>query len=194
MDQQGFRALTRTVIEAPSRRDVLRGLTGVGLGLGMLHAPAAGDAKKKRKRKKRNPKVTPNQYGCIDVGQPCRGDSNNCCSGICEGVAPRKGKPDRSRCVAHNTSICTPALNICTSGSESICNGSNVNTHCTLTTGNAGFCADFTKGAVTHCRVCTRDTDCQAEFGADVACVVFAGICESYCPGTGGTACMPAGD
>jgi hypothetical protein len=191
MDGTQFDTVIRSLTK--SRRSLLGGalaLTGGWFGIANTAARKKG---KKRKGKKKPKALLFNQYGCVDVGQPCRGDSSTCCSGICEGVAPGRGKPDRSQCVAHNTSICTPALNICTTGSESTCNANNASTHCTVTTGNAGFCADFTQGAAKHCRNCSRDTDCQAEFGAGVACVVFTGICATYCPATGGTACMPAG-
>jgi len=193
MDGYDFDGLTRTV--AQSRRSLLGGALALAGGwVGIANIEARNKHKKKHGRKSKSKAPAFNRYGCVDVGQACRGDSSNCCSGICEGVAPRKEKPDQSRCVAHNTSICTPVLNICTTGSESTCNANNASTHCTLTTGNAGFCADFTLGAAQLCRTCSRDTDCQAEFGPRVACVVFTGICSTYCPATGGTACMPAGD
>jgi hypothetical protein len=167
----------------------------------MLQYSENTEAKKRHRRKKKKkqdekPPITPepvaNEHGCLDIGQPCRGDSTLCCSGQCEGVAPAQGQPDISVCVAHNASICSPALNICTTGNESFCHASNRNCHCTVTTGNAGFCGDFTLGALSLCRVCNRDADCQAEFGAGAACVVFEGICSGYCPSTGGTACLPA--
>jgi hypothetical protein len=192
MDGTQFDALSRSLTQ--SRRSLLGGALALAGGwLGVANTEARNKRKKKGKHRKKPKQLVFNQYGCVDVGQPCRGDSTNCCSGICEGVAPRKGKPDQSRCVAHNASICTPTLNMCSTGSDSTCNAINTNTHCTVTTGNAGFCADFTFGAARHCRECARDTDCQAEFGAGVACVVFTGICSEYCPATGGTACMPAG-
>jgi hypothetical protein len=196
VDQHHFAVLTRSLTNLPTRRDLLRGLASAGIGLQALRLSDAVEAKKRKKRKKNNKKKKSrpvvNQYGCLDVGQPCGGNSALCCSGICEGTAPKKGKQDTSRCVAHNTSICTPTLNICTTGTEGVCNQSNLNCHCTVTTGNAGFCGDYSLGALNLCRVCSRDTDCQAEFGAGAACVVFEGICATYCPATRGTACMPA--
>src|SRR5687768_1169815 len=126
MNQPSFDVVTRTLSRLPSRRDVLRGLTSAGLGLGALRLSDAVAVKtkhkkgKKRKRKKKSqPPITPppftlpplvfNQYGCIDVGRPCRGDSTNCCSGICQGTAPAAGQPDTSRCVAHDTGTCDQA-------------------------------------------------------------------------------------
>jgi hypothetical protein len=197
----------------PSRRDVLRALAGAGLGFGALRLPDAVAAKnkkrkgKKRKHKKRNqvpnPPVAPsppalpplvfNQYGCLDVGRPCRGDSTNCCSGICQGAAPAAGQPDASRCVAHNAGVCTVETNSCELGVDVRCNPSVPVSLCTSTTGNAGFCADISAGTTTHCRVCTRDTDCQDEFGSGAACVVLDGACTPLCITTGRTACLPAG-
>src|SRR5687767_7465904 len=121
MDQHHFPAWTRSVRSVPSRRDVLRSLAGAGLGLGTLRlsdvtaAKHTKKGKKKRKRKKKSqPPITPppftlpplvfNQFGCVEVGQPCRGDNTNCCTDICQGSAPAPGQPDTSRCVAHNAS------------------------------------------------------------------------------------------
>jgi hypothetical protein len=209
MNQNPFSAITQTLSNIPSRRDVLRSLVGAGLGLGTLRLSDAEAAKKKKgkkRKRKKQPQTPPvamppfepaplvfNQYGCIDVGQPCRGDSSLCCSGICEGAAPTAGQPDASRCVAHDTGACAAASNICTTGAEGFCNPSNLNSHCTMTTGKAGFCGDFSKGALNLCRDCSRDTDCEAEFGPGAACVVYDGLCATYCPSSGGTACMPAG-
>jgi hypothetical protein len=188
MDGTHFGALTRLIASGPSRRDVVRGLAGVGLGLGAARLPDFAAAKKK-KRKPKKPK--PNEYGCLDVGKACSGDSTKCCSGICEGSKPKKGKADKSRCVAHDVSICKVEFDFCTTGSSHVCNPNNVFCQCVVTTGNAPFCGDFTGGAEPLCRDCSRDTDCEAEFGAGAACVVMAGICGEFCEETGGTACLP---
>lgn len=194
-----FDGLTRSL--AQSRRSLLGGaLALTGGRLGIADSAAGNKRQKKRNGKKKPRKLVLNQYGCVDVGQPCRGDSTNCCSGICEGVAPRKGKPDRSRCVAHNVSVCGPGSDLCSTGKASICNGSEPYRLCTLTTGNAGFCADFSPyldagtDASFFCRDCSRDTDCQAEFGPGAACVVYGGVCSVSCGHAGSIACMPAGD
>ncbi len=198
MDGAYFDGLTRAM--AQSRRTLLGG--AVALASGWI---GSADTEARKKGQKRKGKKAPrglvlNQYGCVDVGQPCRGDSSNCCSGVCEGVAPRKGKPDQSQCVAHNSSVCRASSDFCSTGTGAICNATELNRVCTLTTGSAGFCADFTPhmeagtDASFYCRNCSRDTDCQAEFGPGAACVVYAGICSIYCPNTGNRACMPAGD
>jgi hypothetical protein len=89
--------------------------------------------------------------------------------------------------VAHDAAICQADSDTCTTGVPHYCNGSNLSCACLLTTGNAGFCG----GPGTQCRECNKDTDCQEEFGTGAACVVFGGICETNCPDTGGTACVP---
>lgn len=213
MDQMSSAAMTRTKSRLslpllfrrrkepsfPSRRDVLRGLAGTGLGLTGLRLAAIAEAKKKRKRKthKKKRQQTPqpvfNSFGCLDVGQPCRGDSSLCCSGICEGTTPRKGKPDTSTCVGHNAGVCTAETNACELGVELACNPNAPRTNCSITTGNAPFCAaiDPVQGARPNCRSCTRDTDCQGEFGPGAACVVLGGVCTALCLATGRTACFP---
>jgi hypothetical protein len=193
MNQNRFDALTRTLISIPSRRHLLRGLAGAGFGLSLARLPHAAEAKKKRKRKKKAKRTTPNSFGCLNVGQPCQGDSAQCCSGICEGTKPKKGKPDSSRCVAHDARICQANFDLCTTGVQHICDVNNAKCACVLTTGNAGFCGDLSAGGDQLCRNCSKDSDCEQEFGTGAACVVFDGVCESFCPDTR-TACVPACD
>lgn len=192
MEQARYDVVTRALALFPSRRDVLRGVAGAGLGLGALKLPGTIDARKKKRKGKKTRRLVFNRYGCADVGQPCRGNSSLCCSGICEGVAPRKGKRDRSQCVPHNAGVCTLETNSCQVGVDVPCGPSNVRSVCTVTTGNAAFCADISAGTTTHCRVCGKDTDCQGEFGPGAACVVLGGVCTPLCVATGRTACIPA--
>ena len=115
-------------------------------------------------------------------GTACHSDGRNdthCCSGICEGKKPKKGKKDKSRCAAHHTGGCLPGQDSCNSGSESFPCGTNA--ACFQTTGKAGFCS-ATAG---NCFDCTKDTDCEF-FGAGSACV----ICFGECPQTGGRGCF----
>jgi hypothetical protein len=187
MDATRFDVLTRTLTTASSRRGALAAALGSLVTLGALSA----DAKKTKGKKK--PKL--NAFGCLDVGKACRGNSANCCSGICQGKKLKKGKQDKSRCVAHNTGICSVDTDTCTVGAGVPCNSNDPNCICTLTTGNAGFCGSFTgngTGGINECRVCSKDTDCQAEFGPGAACLVYGGICTDICPTTGGTACVPS--
>jgi hypothetical protein len=187
MNQYRFTLLTRSLTSVPSRRAILRGLGAAGLGLGLARVPAIVEAKKTHKHKKRKPKAKPNEFGCLNVGAACKSEAQ-CCSGICE------GKKGRRKCVGHNASICRTDSDVCTTGVTHLCNGNSASSACVLTTGQAGFCGDFTEGADKLCRDCRQDTDCQAEFGPGAACVTFGGICTEFCAGTGDTACVPAGD
>ena len=185
MDEHNFPPLRRALTNLPSRRDVLRSLAGAGLGLGALRLPDAVEAKKGKKKSKKN------AFGCLDVGQRCAGKDGKCCSGICQGKKPKRGKKDKSKCVAHDAGICIAEADTCTAGAEVRCNPSNPSCFCTLTTGNAGFCAAFSGGPAGHCRVCRKDTDCEPEFGEGAACIVLGGICTTLCLATGRTACAP---
>jgi hypothetical protein len=193
MDEHPFPSLSRALISVPSRRDVLRALAGAGLGFGALRLPDAVDAKKKSKK----PKL--NAFGCLNVGQPCRGKDAKCCSGVCQGKKPKRGQKDKSTCVAHNTGGCTPERSACFTGNQSsLCGPQSV---CLATTGNAGFCAAATFTQEANCRVCRTDQDCDAAgFGPGAACVVVnQGFCASAnttCAGingSSGTACLPPG-
>ena len=202
MDAKRFDELFRSLASgsARSRRGVLAGLTsGLLAALPLALGEDAG-AKKKQGKKKKKKKTTKqplppspssppfNAFGCLDVGQPCQGNGTLCCSGICD--------PGTSTCVAHNTGICFADSNTCTLGAAVRCDPSdpsNPNCAYVLTTGNAGFCADFTHADPFSaiCRFCSVDTDCQAEFGPGAACVVLGGSCTPYCAATGRTACLP---
>lgn len=192
MDATHFDRLTRLLIEAPARRSVVRGLAGAALGLTAFRLPGAVAAKNKHKRKNTKPKLERNAFGCVNVGRSCRGNHANCCSGMCEGAKPRKGKKDTSVCVGHdNAGVCFPDSDSCTLGLDVPCSFGNTTCSCVLTTGNAGFCGDFASGSTDLCRVCTRDTDCQADLGPGAACVFLAAACSLGCGATGRTACVP---
>jgi hypothetical protein len=166
-----------------SRRRTLRLLGSLGIVplLGHAHADARRKKRNKKKQRKQRPLQPPtlNAFGCVDVGQACRGNSSLCCSGICQGAAPAPGKPDTSLCVPHNVGICQAGQDDCL-GVQVAC---GPQAFCTRTTGNASFCA-----GIGQCRVCARDTDCEAEFGPGAACIV----CASSCPDTI-TGCNAAG-
>ena len=183
MDQNSFGFLTRALVSKPSRREVLRGLVGVGLGPGVLHAPLIADARKKRKRQKARPKVAPNSYGCLEVDDPCE-TADECCSGVCEG---KKGK---QRCQAHDIGTCNQVFPGLCSNPPTIasCNDSST-CYCLRTTANSNFCAQLGK---THCTACSKDSDCIAEgMPAGSACISTSGIiCQTECPQTG-MVCMP---
>jgi hypothetical protein len=98
-------------------------------------------------KKNKQEKLKFNEFGCVDVGGKCRGNDANCCSNICEGKKPKKGKKDKSRCVGHDEQGCRAGQK------EDGCGGFNggFNVSCTTssgdpglcntTTGNAGYCA-----------------------------------------------------
>ena len=216
MDHTHFDAITRSFGTA-SRRNLGRGLVGGGLGalLGSAFGALDVDAKKKRHKKKRKkrkhtqqnlpvstvpPGVPPlvfNQYGCIEVGQPCRGDSSLCCSGMSQGAVPAAGQPDSSRCLAHDTGTCeqdaesictTPDLALTTCNNRSDCG-------CVRTTSGSNYCAELFGGPGTsQCVSCERDADCiAAGLPATSACApVSAGRCAGICA-TGMACLVPCG-
>jgi hypothetical protein len=198
MDQARSNALTESLTSLPSRRDVLRSLAGAGIALGALGLPGIADAKKKRrKKKKKQPRPVVNQFGCLDVGQPCNADSSLCCSGVCQGTAPKKGKPDTRRCAAHDTGTCTQGIEgVCTTPDliQVTCNN-RTDCGCFRTTGGSNYCAElFGSPGTTQCLSCQRDADCiAAGLPAGSACApVSAGRCAGICS-TGMACLVPCG-
>jgi hypothetical protein len=178
MDAKRFDRLARSLIAAPSRRRFLGGLVGARV-LGATRIPDTVQAKRKNKKKKKQ-KLVFNAFGCVDVGKACRGNSANCCSGICEGTAPKKGKKDTSTCVDHHVGGCPAGADACVLGKVP-CELDGV---CFRTTGNASFC-----GKDVECTACSTDKDCEeAGFGSGAACIV----CAVNCDKDGGTACVAA--
>jgi hypothetical protein len=118
------------------------------------------------------------------------GRSAKCCSGICQGKKPKKGKQDRSTCVALDASIWAANADSSISDVTVACNPRNPNCFCVLTTGNAGVCGQFTGGPDGHCRVRAKNTDCQAGFGTGVAYLGLGRVCTAIGAATGGTACV----
>jgi hypothetical protein len=175
MDASRFDWLTRTLTNPASRRVLVRSLTAAALGLAATRFPDGSEAKKKRKKK-----LTRNAFGCVDVGGKCRGNSGNCCSGICTGKKPKQGQKDKSTCVAHNVGECQAGDDFCL-GNNASCGLFGT---CLRTTGRGSYCGK----AGGQCAECTRDTDCEADFGPGAACVVCAIECED----TGQTLCVSA--
>jgi hypothetical protein len=175
VDLDRFDRVARDLAFVLPRRFVLA--TSLASLLGLNHR-AGTDAKRQR----RGQRAKGNDFGCLDVGKPCRGRDGACCSGICHGKKPMRGKRDRSRCVGHHVSGCTPERSFCATGDESGRCGPG-NEFCLATTGKAGFCASFDSSDVPKCRVCRKDTDCEALFGPGAACVILA---AEFCAGTDG--------
>ena len=214
MDQHHLTTWTRSLSSLPSRRDVLRGLAGAGLGLSALRLSDAVAAKhknkkgKKRKRKKTSqtpitpppftlPPLVFNQFGCVEVGQPCRGDNTNCCSGICQGSAPTPGQPDTSRCAAHDTGTCRQDIEgLCTIPDLFLATCNNrTDCGCIRTTAGSNYCAELFGGpGFSQCVSCERDADCiAAGLPAASACApVSPGRCAGTCA-TGMACLVPCG-
>jgi hypothetical protein len=159
VDPESFATLTRAISSVLSRRS----LAGA-LGLSTAGRSGWVEAKKRKRRKKR--KVKLNDFGCVNVGQFCK-EAEQCCSGICQ------GKKDKRRCAAHNVDDCPAGADSCLEGLDLCTNG-----FCYQTTGEASFCAG---GGI--CHDCTRDTDCELDWGEGAACVVCP-VCAA------GTSCV----
>lgn len=193
MDTNRFDETVRSLLEDSSRRGLVGRLVSGALRLSLVRRAESVNAsqhqrqkhrrRKQRRQKQRQEQPQLNEPGCIDVGQPCFGRSDLCCSGLCQGEPPNKGQPDTRTCVAHDTGGCQAGQRpdgcggvdiacTATNGSEGACN---------TTTGKAGFCA-FSG----DCFPCAKDADCQALCGPGAACVV----CAETCTATGGTACL----
>jgi hypothetical protein len=193
MDGQRFDELTRGYGAHSSRRTAIKTVGGAiaalfawfgfdtGRRIGVAAAEVGGDRQKKRKNS-RKPKLKLNAFRCVDVDGKCRGNNANCCSGICKGKKPRKGRQDRSRCIAHNVGICQAGQDTCVDELTPNCGGAG---RCFRTTGNASFCGNEGDGV---CADCARDVDCEAAFGPGSACIVCS-TCEIKA-GTS-TACVP---
>jgi hypothetical protein len=192
MDGSNFDNLTRLAAANASRRSIFTLAFGAALaGLGAASPLGTGTAAgKNRKRRRKRKKPKRNAFGCLNVGQPCRGHGAKCCSGICQGKKPKKGDKDKSRCVAHDTGGCQAGQQ------GAFCGGANVPCTtstgspgvCDTTTGNAGYCA-FT----TTCSRCSKDADCRPVCGRGAACVKCATCIEdggTRCVGTGPDACI----
>jgi hypothetical protein len=156
MDVDRFDQIARALHWRQSRRAALRLLFPGALG-----ALATGGGLKE---------VRANHFECRHVGARCK-RSGQCCSGVCR----------NKRCQGHGAGICT-TQNVCTTGTT-VCGTHRGGSICACfqTTGKAPFCGRF--GV---CRACTKDRQCEADFGAGAACVVHTcGGCEAT-----GTGCV----
>lgn len=126
------------------------------------------------------PPLVLNRFGCVDVGQACRGDDSVCCSNRCEGAAPSPGQPDTSQCIAHDVGTCQPGAPGCPLEMSCTTDAGFVGT-CLPTTGSAAYCA-----SAQMCATCTKDSDCIPLMGATAACVA---ACDTRCAATGGRLC-----
>lgn len=176
MDAERFDDLTRSLISSPSRRGVLRGLAGAALGQVILLGGARSGAAQTRTEQR----FRINKFGCVNVGEKCFGRDSKCCSGICQ------GNGNRSRCVAHNAGGCTTDDSSCPRPIPC-----GVEGECYRTTGKAGFCGE---GGACDCHPCSKDKDCEKDYGKGAACIVCISKFENSCVGVNGskgTACVP---
>jgi hypothetical protein len=174
-----FDRLTRSLVSV-SRRRLFASIPVLGLAIARL-APAV-DARQ-RQRKNRLKPLRLNFYGCVDVGKACRGRNALCCSNICQGDAPKRGKRDKSKCVAHHVGGCTADQDSC-AGAAAFCGTFGF---CARTTGQASFCAVALPGGFI-CMDCRTDADCEPALGPGAACNVCAG-----CSATADTLCAAPG-
>lgn len=158
MEQHRFDQIARTLSTLQSRR----GLLGA-LGLGALVLPETAGARKKKKKKAKF-----NEFGCVNVGDFCKNNSQ-CCSGLCEG---KKGK---KRCSAHDSSTCQSGQNACDDAEAVPCVSSAgaLMAACDTTTGNAPYCS-----ADGDCFPCKKDADCVAFCGPQAACIQCAACAD----------------
>jgi hypothetical protein len=188
MNKPHFDSVAQIMTNFPSRRNVLRGLAGMGFGLGIARLPDLVEAKKKRKRKrkKKQKPARPNEFGCFEVGDPCT-SVDDCCSGICEGKT----------CRAHGTGICRQdRVGVCSATTTDVptfvCGNE---CYCFGTTAGSNFCAVAPAGVGSpKCADCKKDADCLAlGFPDGSACVpVGLGHCSGRCE-TGMACLVPCG-
>jgi hypothetical protein len=168
MDARDFDRLIRALGVASSRRRFGGALAALAGGASKW--PDRGQAKQRKKKLKRN------QFGCVSVGGKCRGNDANCCSGICDGKKPKKGKKDKSRCVGHDARTCPPGQ------TPSVCSQVETGVPCTTAAALPGQCATTTgEGAYcafeVKCFACKKDADCIPFCGPQAACILCVPEC-----------------
>jgi hypothetical protein len=152
-------ALPVAAPSTPSRRDLVRGLAGLGLGFGVVGCPSWG--KGKRRKRRNTVTIKRNTFGCVNVGYACK-RSGQCCSGICT------GKQGKKRCRAHGESTCPRGQDACAGVPFACATSTGDPGVCLLTTGEASYC----QGLASECMACRRDADCVPFCGPEAACVV----------------------
>ena len=163
MDADRFDHLARALHWRQSRRAALRLLSPGALGA-LATGVGLGEARG-------------NHFECRHVGARCK-RPGQCCSSRCLG--PTGGKT----CSGHDAGTCT-TQNVCTTGTT-VC-GSHGGSSCVCfqTTGKAPFCGRFG-----ICRPCTKDRQCEEQFGPGAACVVHDCVCTNATTNPRGTGCV----
>jgi hypothetical protein len=182
MDGKRFDSLARRVGRRRSRRDAFQALAAAGLAAAAarlgLSTEQAAEAQVTVERR----------FNCTAVGDACRGNDSQCCSGRCKGKRSRRSsgggrrrnRRDKSRCVAHDQAGCTSGQDTCDTGLAVAC-GFRGRGGCLKTTGNASFCGQIEGQSPPRlrCENCTTDQDCEAlGYGSGAACVVCFSECE----------------
>jgi hypothetical protein len=189
MDAARFDRLTRSLSAWSSRRRLLH-LAAASVGLGLTTSPLVVGTRAKKKKLKKN------AFGCVNVGNKCRGKNGQCCSGVCKGDKPKKDEKDKSECKAHDTgSGCVAGqqsefcafgglvkMGLGSEGGPQCTTSAGLPGECETTTGNAPYCV-----ADGLCFACHKDADCQSSSvcGPGAACIRCVG-----CEEEGGTACV----
>jgi hypothetical protein len=178
-----FDDVLRSFAAGASRRGLFFGLVTGAMGMALADRRHLAVAKKGKKKKLKR-----NEFGCVNVGGKCRGNDANCCSAICEGRKPKKGKKDKSRCVAHDVGSCQAGQETC--GSAGSCTTSTgFQGTCARTTGQALYCHSVTS----PCQACAKDADCVPTHGIGAACVVavvdIGVVCSGGCGGSNEPTC-----
>jgi hypothetical protein len=179
VDANRFDDVARVFATGVMRRTILHALTPALLA----SLPAVTRSKKDKNKNTKRKKSKNNAFGCLNVGQKCRGKNSKCCSGTCQGKKPKKGKNDKSRCVGHDATTCIA----CTTSTGQV-------GRCATTTGNAAFCRAF---GASICTACKKDGDCQALCGSRAACIPCTNCPEGTgCVGTdkASFSCLALGD
>jgi hypothetical protein len=182
MDGKRFDSLAMTIGRRRSRRGAFQALASVALGatavrIGLSAEPAEADEVTAERR-----------FACTAVGDACKGNDSQCCSGRCKGKkssrskdgSRRRNRGDKSRCVAHDQAECTSGDDTCDTGLAVPC-GFRGRGGCLKTTGKASFCGQIEGQSPPRlrCENCTTDQDCEAlGYGSGAACVVCFSECE----------------
>ena len=159
MDGKRFDSLARTIGGGGQGRDAFQALSGC-----WSHAAR----RMFRHRPEAAAQVTvERRFNCAAVGDKCKGNDSNCCSGRCKalglrGVRIARSRRDKSKCVAHDQAGCSANQDTCDSGQRVACGGGSGG-GCLKTTGNAGFCGQVQTGQSPPRLQCTNcETDREA--------------------------------
>ena len=189
MDAKRFDSLSRAIGLRRSRRGAFQALASAALGATAIKVSLSTEPAEAVQV------TAERRFDCTAVGNSCKGNDSQCCSGRCKGKKGKKRKNggrnrDTSQCVAHDQAECTSGQDTCDTGIAVAC-GFRGRGGCFKTTGNASFCGQIEgpRPPRLNCENCTTDQDCEAlGYGSGAACVV----CNSECQfrNNNATACV----